>query len=235
MYAIENQIHIHKNGIDVLMERRKTLGDVERYEKEILALYEKMGILREQLCLAKEQVAARESIQAEIEKFMKTIKEYIGDDFAEYDDTIVRQLEGVHKGNAGYNDRCYIKVVHWQEKVKAHSCAFSELLRECFANVKDNVFHYRLQIASERVSELKICFLNPGHRTRFYEGCALTRCKDASFIAQLFLLSTSDVLYSDQVEYSEMDLKSISENDYLCYSAAIDMRHDSSHRTKSLS
>ena len=76
--------------------------------------------------------------------------------------------------------------VHWQEKVKAHSCAFSELLRECCANVKDNVFHYRLQIASERVSELKICFLALGHRTRFYEGCALTRCKDALFIAQLF-------------------------------------------------
>lgn len=147
-----------------------------------------MDILREQLCLAKEQVAARESVQAEIEKFMKTIKEYIGDDFAEYDDTIVRQLEGVHKGNAGYDDRCYIKVVHWQEKVKAHSCAFSELLRECFANVKDNVFHYRLQIASERVSELKICFLDPGHRTRFYEGCALTRRKDALFIAQLFFI-----------------------------------------------
>ena len=101
--------------------------------------------------------------------------------------------------------------------------------------MKDNVFHYRLQIASDRVSGLKICFLDPGHRTRFYEGCALTRRKDASFIAQLFLLSTSDVLYSDQVEYSEMDLKSISENDYLCYSAAIDMRHGSSHRTKSLS
>lgn len=161
MYAIENQIHIHKNGIDVLMERRKTLGDVERYEKEILVLYEKMDILREQLCWAKEQVAARESVQAEIEKFMKTIKEYSGDDFAEYDDTIVRQLEVVHKGNAGYDDRCYIKVVHWQEKVKAHSCAFSKLLRECFANVKDNVFHYRLQIASERVSELKTPDIEP--------------------------------------------------------------------------
>ena len=109
--------------------------------------------------------------------------------------------------------------------------------------MKDNVFHYRLQIASERVSELKICFLALGHRTRFYEGCALTRCKDALFIAQLFLLSTSDVLwqkakdvlYSDQMEYSEMNLKSISENDYLCYSAATDMCHGSSHRTKSLS
>lgn len=91
-----------------------------------------------------------------------------------------------HEGKCSLKRCCCM-----EEKVKAHSCAFSELLRECFTNVKDNVFHYRLQIASERVSELKICFLALGHRTRFYEGCALTRCKDALFIAQLFYCQLS--------------------------------------------
>lgn len=41
-----------------------------------------------------------------------------------------------------------------EERVKAHSCTFSELLKECFENVKDNVFHYRLRIACERATEL---------------------------------------------------------------------------------
>ena len=29
------------------------------------------------------------------------------------------------------------------ERVRAHTCIFSEILNTCFANVKDNVFHYR--------------------------------------------------------------------------------------------
>lgn len=65
----------------------------------------------------------------------------------------------------------------------------------------------------------------------------MTRRKDASFIAQLFLLSTFDELWSkakeslyvDHVEYSEMDLKGVSENDYPCYCASVDMRYGSSH------
>lgn len=92
-YAIENQIRIHQDEIDVLMEQEEnTLGDPEQYEKEIVALYEKIGILREQLRLAKEQAAASESVQTEIERFMKTLQEYSGDSFTEYDDIVVRRL-----------------------------------------------------------------------------------------------------------------------------------------------
>ena len=33
----------------------------------------------------------------------------------------------------------------------------AELLRDCFANFKDNVFQFRLRIACERASELHTC------------------------------------------------------------------------------
>ena len=56
------------------------------------------------------------------------------------------------------------------ERVKAKSCTFVELLRDCFANFKDNVFQFGLRIACERATELHTCFLDAGHRARFYEG-----------------------------------------------------------------
>ena len=81
------------------------------------------------------------------------------------------------------------------ERVMARSCTFAELMRDCFANFKDNVFQYRLRIACERASELKTCFLDAGHRGRFYEGISYTRMKDSKFIAQLYLLSASELLW----------------------------------------
>ena len=36
----------------------------------------------------------------------------------------------------------------------------------CFANVKENVFHYRLRLAAERATMAKICFLDREHRAR---------------------------------------------------------------------
>ena len=59
------------------------------------------------------------------------------------------------------------------ERVKAKSYTFAELLRDCFANYKDNVFQYRLRIACERASELQSCFLDAGHKGRFHEGVTL--------------------------------------------------------------
>ena len=38
------------------------------------------------------------------------------------------------------------------ERVRAHTCTFTEILNTCFANVKDNVFHYRLRLATLTVS-----------------------------------------------------------------------------------
>ena len=76
------------------------------------------------------------------------------------------------------NGKCALKrCCCMGERVKAKSCTFAELLRDCFANFKDNVFQFRLRIACERASELKTCFLDEGHRGRFYEGVSYaTRC-----------------------------------------------------------
>ena len=85
------------------------------------------------------------------------------------------------------NGKCALKrCCCMNERVKARSCTFAELLRDCFANFKDNVFQFRLRIACERATELHTCFLDAGHRARFYEGVSYMRKKDPKFIAQLF-------------------------------------------------
>lgn len=94
------------------------------------------------------------------------------------------------------NGKCALKrCCCMSERVKAKSCTFAELLRDCFANFKDNVFQYRLRIACERASELQSCFLDAGHKGRFYEGVTLLRKKDPKFIAQIYLLSASELLW----------------------------------------
>ena len=56
------------------------------------------------------------------------------------------------------NGKCALKrCCCMSERVKAKSCTFAELLRDCFVNFKDNVFQFRLRIACERASELKTC------------------------------------------------------------------------------
>ena len=43
------------------------------------------------------------------------------------------------------NGKCALKrCCCMNERVKARSCTFAELLRDCFANFKDNVFQFRL-------------------------------------------------------------------------------------------
>jgi hypothetical protein len=61
------------------------------------------------------------------------------------------------------------------ERIRAHTCTFGEMMRYCFSGIGDNVFHFRLRIAIEREAELKSCFLDAGHRKRFYEGLAYIR------------------------------------------------------------
>ena len=124
------------------------------------------------------------------------------------------------------------------ERVKAKSCTFAELLRDCFANFKDNVFQYRLRIACERASELQSCFLDAGHKGRFYEGVTLLRKKDPKFIAQLYLLSASELLWirAKQVmcspgfiDYGCLDLKLTEPNAYLYFCTAMDIQYGGSH------
>lgn len=92
-YALENQIRVHQEEIDILMEQAEsTQGNPEKYENAIVGLYDKIRILREQLHLAKEQTRNNADIQAEIERFMIAIQEYSADSFTDYDDTIVRRL-----------------------------------------------------------------------------------------------------------------------------------------------
>ena len=69
------------------------------------------------------------------------------------------------------NGKCALKrCCCMSERVRARSCTFAELLKDCFANFKDNVFQFRLRLASERAAELKTCFLDAAHKRRFYEG-----------------------------------------------------------------
>lgn len=92
-YAIENQISLYHDEIDILMERaEKTQGDSERYEKEITNLYEKISILRERLNVIKSQSFINEDVDIEIERFVKAMREYENDDFTEYNDSIVRRI-----------------------------------------------------------------------------------------------------------------------------------------------
>ena len=54
------------------------------------------------------------------------------------------------------------------ERVKAHTCIFAEILNTCFANVKDNVFHYcrtnqaRSEIRDHFGSQARSCLPQAG-------------------------------------------------------------------------
>lgn len=124
------------------------------------------------------------------------------------------------------------------ERVKAGSCTFSELLRNCFANFKDNVFQLRLRIACERAAEFRTCFLDAGHRGRFYEGISFMRKKEPKLIAQIYLLSASELLWMRAkqvmcaptfIDYSCLDLKLTDLNAYLYFCTAVDICYGGSH------
>ena len=110
------------------------------------------------------------------------------------------------------NGKCALKrCCCMNERVKERSCSFAEPLRDCFANFKDNVFQFRLRIACERATELHTCFLDAGHRARFYEGVSYMRKKDPKFIAQC------------------LDLKLTEPNAYLYFCTAMDIQYGGSH------
>ena len=81
------------------------------------------------------------------------------------------------------------------DRIKAHSCSYSDVLDHCFSRIKDNVFHYRLHILSDRVSSNKTFFLDSEHRKRFKEGLALNRNGNPPNIAQIYLLSANERLW----------------------------------------
>ena len=75
-----------------LEKAEKTTGDPERYEREIVKMYEQIAVLRDQLKLAKKQVKQNVSVSAEIEQFIKAVQEYDNADFTEYNDVMIRRL-----------------------------------------------------------------------------------------------------------------------------------------------
>lgn len=134
--------------------------------------------------------------------------------------------------------RCTLKrCCCMKERVRAKSCTIEEILHDCFANIKDTIFRFRVKMAIQNVTEKRSCFLNSRHRKRFEEGCALTRRNDAEFIAQLFLLSASETLwsrakqawYGGNIEYSDIPLRDLTNNAYVYYCAGFDYRYGTSH------
>ena len=68
------------------------------------------------------------------------------------------------KGKCALKECCCM-----DERIRAHTCTFGEMMRYCFSGIGDNVFQFRLRLAIEREAELKSCFLDAGHRKRLVD------------------------------------------------------------------
>ena len=58
------------------------------------------------------------------------------------------------KGKCALKECCCM-----DERIRAHTCTFGEMMRYCFSGIGDNVFQFRLRLAIEREAELKSCLL----------------------------------------------------------------------------
>ena len=138
-----------------------------------------------------------------------------------------------------HNGKCSLKRCLWmRERVKSKSCTFTELLKDCFVNIKDNVFQYRLRLAYERASELRSCFVDTKHKSRFLEGKSLVKNKDYELIAQVFLLSATESLWikakqtictTGFIDYGCFGTNETNMNDYLLLCTAMDIHYGSSY------
>ena len=138
------------------------------------------------------------------------------------------------KGKCALKECCCM-----EERIRAHTCTFGEMMRYCFSGIGDNVFHFRLRIAIEREAELKSYFLDSGHRKRFYEGIAYTRKASNNLIAQIFLLSVYESLWNEAkkvlerncVVYSalELTINGIDVNSHNLFITALDLEYGSAH------
>lgn len=138
------------------------------------------------------------------------------------------------KGKCALGECCCM-----ENRIKAHTCTFSEMMGYCFSGIGDNVFQFRLRIAIEREAELKSCFLDAGHRKRFYEGLALMRKPSRNYMAQIFLLSAYDELWKEaktviqrnDVLYSELKfgVQGIDIRAYHLYLTAMNFEYGLAH------
>lgn len=118
------------------------------------------------------------------------------------------------------------------DRIKAHNCTISEVLRYCFSNIGDNIFLYRLRIAAERAGEQKSVFMNAEHRDRFKRACATTRNRDGRLLAQLYLLSAGEGLWErivpaladGRIEYYAIHIGDMTVEEYTLYSVAMDLQ-----------
>ena len=77
----------------------------------------------------------------------------------------------------------------------------------CFANVKDNVFHYRLRLAAERATMAKTCFRDREHRARFQKALHRVRGNDKSPLHNCLSLPQPKVFEVHRKRQSEKSVR----------------------------
>ena len=121
------------------------------------------------------------------------------------------------------------------ERVKARSCSVMEMLRDCFRNVYDASFQYRLRLAVQRAQRDRMLFLNAEHRKRFYDGLSRTRRAQPHLIAQIYLLSakpevwrkTAALVGRNGIDYASFSLgeDGMALENYRYYLTALDIEY----------
>ena len=91
-YVIEQKIKETQGDMDdMILLSMRTEGDTDRFEKEIRKLSDRLCILREQLELAKQRIAANNTMQKETERLKKALSD-TAVTFSQYDDVTARRL-----------------------------------------------------------------------------------------------------------------------------------------------
>lgn len=91
-YVIEQKIKETQGDMDdMILLSMRTEGDTDRFEKEIRKLSDRLCILREQLELAKQRIAANNTVQKETERLKKALAD-TAVTFSRYDDVTARRL-----------------------------------------------------------------------------------------------------------------------------------------------
>lgn len=91
-YVIEQKIKETQGDMDdMILLSMRTEGNTDRFEKEIRKLSDRLCILREQLELAKQRIAANNTVQKETERLKKALAD-TAVTFSRYDDVTARRL-----------------------------------------------------------------------------------------------------------------------------------------------
>ena len=88
------------------------------------------------------------------------------------------------KGKCSLKECCCM-----EERIRAHTCSCGEMMAYGFSEIRDPAFRYRLRLAGERITQSRSCFLDAGHRKRYYEGLILAKRASNNLKAQIFMMS----------------------------------------------